>query len=160
MFGLRERGSPTHKGCDRPPDRTSNPLFLALTLLLCLYLLGCRQRGEQTAGSFPLDDKFPLAESGARIPFEIKSRNSLDSPIHSVTYKVKPLEPFSKFQMSAVAQKIVKETLQHEMCHRIAIDFLGLGYADFAPFGNWVKAGEVPIGNYEAYTFKYTLLEE
>ncbi len=57
----------------------------------------------------------------------------------------------------AIAQKIVKGLIQQEECHSISIDFGTYGHADFAPHGNWNKAGEVPINNYEEYRFKYQL---
>jgi hypothetical protein len=144
------------------PGYRPNPLLLALSLLILLWLLaaltGCRPE-EPAYEASELKEKFPLAEKASDIPYEIQSRNWTDSPIHSVLYQVKISAPFSELRMCAVAQKIVKETITQEWCHRIAIDFPGKGYVDFAPYGNWLKAGEVPIDNYRSYAFKYTLVQ-
>ena len=162
MSSMHEGGKSSRENSGGFSGYRSDPLLPALSLLFFLWLLaalaGCRP-GEPAYGSSELEGKFPLAEKASAIPYEIQARNWTDFPIHSVLYQVKISAPFSELRMCAVAQKIVKETIAHEWCHRIAIDFPGKGYVDFAPYGNWIKAGEVPIDNYRAYTFKYTLIQ-
>lgn len=90
--------------------------------------------------------------------YTIRSRESLDrSNIHRVFFQVDVPKGTNQEQLLAVAQKIVKETISHEYCHSIKIDFGPYGYVDFAPYGNWAKGGEVPISHYRNYRFNYVL---
>lgn len=163
MVGLREGGCVPSKTIKKG-GLQYNPLIFAvivLALFLCLLIIfGCRETGSQQIRSGSLDDKFPLAGRAVGIPFKIQSRDTLFSPVHSVLFHVHMQMPASRQDMSAVAQKIVRETLRHEKCHCIAIDFKEHGYVDFAPYGKWTKAGEVPIDNYETYEFKYTFFND
>lgn len=163
MVGLREGGCvPSKTG--KKTGFQYNPLLFALVVLIVflflLTLLGCRETGAQHGRRSSLDNKFPLAGKAAGIPFKIQSRDTLYSPVHSVLFHVDMQIPATRQDMCAVAQKIVRETLRHEKCHCIAIDFREHGYVDFAPYGKWTKAGEVPIDNYETYEFKYSFVND
>ena len=77
------------------------------------------------------------------------------STVHRVFFKIEVLKIDNKETLMALAQKIVKELLSHEQCHGVSIDFGPFGYADFAPYGNWIRSGEIPINNYKDYQFRY-----
>lgn len=99
---------------------------------------------------------FPLVEKAKGVSYMIKSRESfIQDSVRRVYYEIEVPKIISREQFMGLAQKIVKETIYQEKCHSIAIDFGPAGYVDFAPFGNWVKAGEVPLDNYENYKFRY-----
>jgi len=106
-------------------------------------------------GSEP-DMVFPMAPMAENISFQVLSRKNISiGNSHRVQFRVQIQSLVSKQEFMAVVQKIVKNILQKEDCHSISIDFGVLGYADFAPFGNWAMAGEFPINDYKDYKFKY-----
>lgn len=106
------------------------------------------------------DDLFPLVNEAEGVMYIIKSRENIDSMnIHRVHIKVDMPEKMSHEKLKAVAQKIVKDTIAHEKCNTIAIDFGPYGYVDFAPYGNWLKISNRLPNNYNNYRFKYIFFE-
>jgi len=90
----------------------------------------------------------------------IKARENLDSMnIHRVHIKVDMPEKMPHEKLKAVAQKIVKDTIAHEKCNTIAIDFGPYGYVDFAPYGNWLRISNRLPNNYNNYRFKYIFFD-
>ena len=90
------------------------------------------------------------------VPYIIKLRKNLDKDeIHRIQFEVQVSDGIKHEQFIAIGQKIVRKTLAYEFCHGITIDFGNGIRIDFAPYGNWAKAGEVPINNYQEYDFNY-----
>ena len=138
----------------------SNPIipFIGIGLFMLLpaitLLSGCNRSdtpsGEQTQTLFPLAD---LAET---VSYEILQRKTFSySDIIRIQFKVRMAGGTSEQNRLAVAQKIVRDTLHSEKCHTISINFEDGGCVDFAPYGKWAMAGEVPISNYKNYGFRY-----
>ncbi len=108
-----------------------------------------------------LDDKeiFSLLDKAKEISFKIKYRDCLSQEnIQRIYFQVEVPGKASLEQLKGIAQWVVKETLTHGDCHSITVDFDELGYIDFAPDGNWSKAGKVPVDNYKSYQFRYYLI--
>lgn len=136
--------------------------FLTFAFLGLIYLIFATSaeniKLSEVSPIFKDKNIFSHLNKLGNISYTIRSRESLErSNIHRVFFKVDVPEGISQKQLLAVAQKIVKETISHEYCHSIKIDFGPYGYVDFAPYGNWAKGGEVPISNYRNYRFNYVL---
>ncbi|MBN1271575.1 MAG: hypothetical protein JXB26_04825 [Candidatus Aminicenantes bacterium] len=118
------------------------------------FLTAC---GVEERDSLLLDDKrFSLAELAKTIDYSIKSRESYDKrDIHRVYLRVEVHQELSRREFLALAEWIVKKTVMKERCHSITLDFGFLGNVDFAPYGNLIMAGAVPIDSYNNYAFKY-----
>ena len=144
----------------------SHPLFLSFVIVVVffalIYLFFVTSTNEtklsETSPIFNNIKIFSHLDKAEDIFFTIRIRESLDrANIHRVYYKIDVSTDINPEQLSAVAQKIVKETILHESCHGIRIDFGPFGNVDFAPYGDWSRAGEVDIDRYKDYGFKYVL---
>lgn len=90
------------------------------------------------------------------VDYSIISRESIDRRnVHRVYFKVKVEPGLSREELMGLAESLVKNTIKRERCHSITVDFGTLGNADFAPYGNWLLGGEIPIEGYDKYAFKY-----
>lgn len=127
--------------------------------MVFLFLIYLFFQNNKSDGSEDVEGRsvsFALARMANDIDFEITFRKNFDQDnVHRVHFKVDVLMNASQGELKAIAQKIVKDTIEKERCHSIAIDFGIFGYVDFAPYGNWLKAGEIPIDDYKDYQFKY-----
>jgi len=102
---------------------------------------------------------FSLAENARGMSYTIQDRERLDrNGLHQEYFQIDMPEGASQKELKAIAQKIVKDTIDHKECHCIVIDFGIYGYVDFAPYGNWVKAGDIPLDDYKNYDFRYVFL--
>ena len=144
----------------------SHPLFFCFLIVFVffalIYLFFVTATNEtklsETSPIFNNINIFSHLHKAEGIFYTIRIRESLDSAnIHRVYYKIEVPTDINQEQLSAIAQKIVKETIIHERCHGIRIDFGPFGNVDFAPYGDWSKAGEVDIDRYKDYGFKYVL---
>lgn len=144
----------------------SHPLFFSFIIVIVffvlIYLFFVTSTNEtelsETSPIFNNTKIFSHLDKAEDILFTIRIRESLDrTNIHRVYYKIDVPTDINLEQLSAVAQKIVKETIIHERCHGIRIDFGPFGNVDFAPYGDWSRAGEVDIDRYKDYGFKYVL---
>ena len=144
----------------------SHPLFLSFVIVIVffalIYLFFVTSTNEtklsETSPIFNSIKIFSHLDKAEDIFFTIRIRESLDrANIHRVYFKIDVPTDINLEQLSAVAQKIVKETILHERCHGIRIDFDPFGNVDFAPYGDWSRAGEVDIDRYKDYGFKYVL---
>jgi len=147
-------------------DRKSSLFKPVFVFFICVFIfvagIYLLSKSNQSKGKtsipsdfFKSEQIFSIVDKNITVPFVIKFRKDLDKgKIHRVQFRVEVSNGFNQQQLMAIAQKIVKQTLTHEYCHGITIDFGCDVYIDFAPFGNWAKAGEVPINNYKNYRFK------
>jgi hypothetical protein len=144
----------------------SHPLFLSFVIVIVffalIYLFFVTLTNEtklsETSPIFNNIKIFSHLDKAEDIFFTIRIRESLDrANIHRVYFKIDVPTDINLEKLSAVAQKIVKETILHERCHGIRIDFGPFGNVDFAPYGDWSRAGEVDIDRYKDYGFKYVL---
>ena len=144
----------------------SNPLFYCFLIVFVFFaLIGLffvastnETKLSETSPIFNNTKIFSHLQKAEDVFYTIRIRESLDrANIHRVYFKIEVPTDISQEQLSAVAQKIVKETIIHERCHGIRIDFGPFGNVDFAPYGDWSKAGEVDIDRYKNYGFKYVL---
>ncbi len=144
----------------------SNPLFYcSLIIFIFFALIGLffvastnETKLSETSPIFNNIEIFSHLQKAEDVFYKIRIRESLDrANIHRVYYKIDVPTDINQEQLSAVAQKIVKETMIHERCHGIRIDFGPFGNVDFAPYGDWSRAGEVDIDRYKEYGFKYSL---
>jgi hypothetical protein len=144
----------------------SYPLFLSFVIVIVffalIYLFFVTSTNEtklsETSPIFNNIKIFSHLDKAEDILYTIRIRESLDrANIHRVYYKIDVPTDINQEQLSAVAQKIVKETIIHERCHGIRVDFGPFGNVDFAPYGDWSRAGEVDIDRYKNYGFKYVL---
>ena len=134
-------------------------IFLPISFLI-LIITDCTNEVDLTDDLSILKNKNIFShvhlDKKRAISYKIKSREALNrNNIHRVYFYIEIPNGVTQDMLKAVAQKIVKNTITHEICHSINIDFGPYGYIDFAPFGEWVKAGDVPIENYRYYRFKY-----
>ncbi len=144
----------------------SHPLFfyflIVFVFFALIYLFFITSTNEtklsETSQIFNNIKIFSHLHKAEDIFYTIRIRESLDrANIHCVYFKIEVPTDINQEQLSAVAQKIVKETIIHERCHGIRIDFGPFGNVDFAPYGDWSRAGEVNIDRYKDYGFKYVL---
>lgn len=142
----------------------SHPLFfyslivIIFFVLIFLFFSASTDKIElsETSPIFENKEIFSHLLKTEYISYTIRSRESLDrNNIHRVYFKIEVPRGVNQEYLSAVAQKVVKETIIHERCHSIKIDFGPYGYVDFAPFGDWNKAGEININGYRNYRFNY-----
>jgi hypothetical protein len=142
----------------------SKPIFyyflLGIIFLVLIYLVSSDLDYEKKFynSSSILKDRriFSYLDKLDEIKHTIKLRESLNKgDIHRVFFQVEVAGDIHRERLSSLAQRIVKETIAQEDCHSIRIDFGPHGYVDFAPFGDWDKAGEIPLGVYRNYRFKY-----
>ncbi|MFQ6070458.1 MAG: hypothetical protein ACE5LC_08025 [Candidatus Aminicenantales bacterium] len=152
----------------RPFLSMPHPVLLFFFLSL-LFLAGIFFTAKKTIFETPVESQSPVnfyfspnkgqfshLQEAKNIPFRIKSRNNIDrGRIHLVHIVAEVPPGLTQTQLLGVSEKIVKAILSRELCHGISIDFVAGGSVDFAPFGNWAKAGEVPIDNYRDYQFRY-----
>lgn len=140
------------------PDSKPFSFFCSLclfysTLIFIFFTASCYK--EESTG-LERNDLFSSADKSQEISYTIKERESINiSNIHRLRFRIEVPNSISNEQIMSIAQKIVKNTIAHEECHSITLDFGLYGYIDFAPYGNWVRAGEIPIDNYKDYKFKY-----
>lgn len=140
------------------PDSKPFSFFCSLCLfysaLIFIFFTASCYKEESTG--LERNDLFSSADKSQGISYTIKERESINiSNIHRLRFRIEVPNSISNEQIMSIAQKIVKNTIAHEECHSITLDFGLYGYVDFAPYGNWVKAGEIPIDNYKDYKFKY-----
>jgi hypothetical protein len=144
----------------------SHPFFFSFLIIFVffalIYLFFVTSTNEtklsETSPIFNNIKIFSHLHKAEDIFYTIRIRESLDrANIHRVYFKIEVPTDIKQEQLSAVAQKIVKETIIHERCHGIRIDFGPFGNVDFAPYGDWSRAGEVDIDRYKNYGFKYVL---
>jgi len=125
-------------------------------LIYILFTSSCDDKRNLNSKN---DDLFPLVNKAEGVMYIIKSRENIDSmDIHRV-HIVDIAEKMSHEKLKAVAQKIVKDTIAHEKCNSIAIDFGPYGYVDFAPYGNWLRISNRLPNDYNNYRFKYIFFE-
>lgn len=134
--------------------------FLAFIFLTMIYFLFTNYNDETelyaTSSIFKNKKIFSHLDKAEEISYVIRSRESLDrNNIHRLYFQVEVPKGINREQLVAGAQKIVKETISYELCHSIKIDFDSYGHVDFAPYGDWTRAGEIPINHYRNYRFKY-----
>lgn len=130
--------------------------LLALVFLFLIFLFFPNKKSDRSKDVEGSSVSFALARMANDVDFEILFRKNFDQDnVHRVHFRVDVTKNVSQGELKAIAQKIVKDTIEKERCHSIAIDFGIFGYADFAPYGNWLKAGEIPIDDYKNYRFKY-----
>jgi hypothetical protein len=128
--------------------------FAAVSGIIFLTDSGKRPGGNQKTALFRLA---PLAK---KAPYKVLSRkNFVYNSIFRIQFNVEVPEETSTQQYMAIAQKLVQDTIRMEKCHSIEILFEDNCYVDFAPYGEWDRAGEIPINDYRDYKFKYTFLE-
>ena len=134
-------------------------VFVFFVLIYLFFVTSTNEKKlSETSPIFNNTQIFSHLQKAQDIFFTIRIRESLDrANIHRVYYKIDVPTDINQEQLSAVAQKIVKETILHERCHGIRIDFGPFGNVDFAPNGDWSRAGEVNIDRYKDYGFKYVL---
>lgn len=102
---------------------------------------------------------FSLAENTSGMSYTIQYSESSDrNGLHQEYFQIDMPEGASQKKLKAIAQKIVKDAIDHKECHCIVIDFGIYGHVDFAPYGNWIKAGDIPLDNYKNYDFRYVFL--
>ena len=144
----------------------ANPLFrnffLIAALLILIFFISSNSNETRniaySSNIFENKTIFSHLDKADKIPYVIKSRKYFDrGDIHFVYFQIELLGDVGRENLSAVAQKVVKRVISQEYCHYIKIDFGQYGYVDFAPFGDWEKAGKVPINGYEEFKFKYFL---
>ena len=144
----------------------SHPLFfyflIVFVFFALIYLFFVTSTNEtklsETSQIFNNIKIFSHLHKAEDIFYTIRIRESLDrANIHCVYFKIEVPTDINQEQLSAVAQKIVKETIIQERCHGIRIDFGPFGNVDLAPYGDWSRAGEVNIDRYKDYGFKYVL---
>ncbi len=144
----------------------SHPLFYCFLIdfvffaLISLFFVASTNETKlsETSPIFKNIKIFSHLHKAEDIFYTIRIRESLDrANIHRVYFKIEVPTDINQEQLLAVAQKIVKETIIHERCHGIRIDFGSFGNIDFAPYGDWNMAGEVDIDRYKDYGFKYVL---
>jgi len=142
----------------------SHPLFFCFLIVFVFFALiylffvtsTNKTKLSETSPIFNNTKIFSYLHKAENIFYTIRIRESLDRiNIHRVYFKIEVPTDINQEQLSAVAQKIVKETIIHEKCHGIRIDFGPFGNVDFAPYGDWSRAGEVDIDRYKNYRFKY-----
>ena len=132
--------------------------FIAVTLLVLISLLPSTIGPPRISSLFKNKEIFSHLDEAKKISYIIKSRENLDREnIHRICFQVEVLKEVDDKSFMAVAQRIVKEIISQEYCHAIRIDFGRYGYVDFAPYGEWERAGETEPGLYEKYRFKYVL---
>jgi len=130
--------------------------FLILTLLFLPVILSVCVLEEKGNNLIEQKDVFALVDEAEGIPYVIKDRKSLDrQKYHRVLFQVEVSHTLPRIKIKALAQKIVKDTIEREQCHGISLDFGPYGYADFAPYGNWQKSGENPEVDYSNFRFTY-----
>ncbi len=134
-------------------------VFVFFALIYLFFVISTNETTlSETSPIFNNINIFSYLHKADDIFYTIRIRESLDrANIHRVYYKIDVSTDINQEQLSAVAQKIVKETIIHERCHGIRIDFGPFGNVDFAPYGDWNRAGEVDIDRYKNYGFKYVL---
>jgi hypothetical protein len=129
--------------------------FLVLIFLTLIFLLSFNTRPTKTSCLFKNKEIFSDLDKAKEIFFTIKLRESLDrGSVHRLYFQVEVPKEIDDKSLMAVAQRIVKETISQEYFHAIRIDFGRYGYVDFAPYGEWEKAGETAYLRYEKYRFK------
>jgi len=140
----------------------SKPLFINFFLvaifLALIFLLPSHTKLTKTSSLIEDKEIFSDADKAKEIFFTIKSRESLDrANVHRLYFQVDVPKEIDDKSLMAVAQRIVKETISREYCQAIRIDFGRYGCVDFAPYGEWEKAGENALPRYEKYRFKHIL---
>lgn len=132
--------------------------FLVLIFLTLIFLLPFNTGSTKTSSLFKNKEIFSDLDKAKEIFFTVKLRESLDrGSIHRLYFQVEVPKEIDDKSLMAVAQRIVKETISQEYWHAIRIDFGRFGYVDFAPYGEWEKAGETAYLRYEKYRFKCIL---
>jgi hypothetical protein len=132
--------------------------FLALIFLALIFLLSFNGGSAKTSSLFKNKEIFSDLDKAKEISFTIKLRESLDrGNVHRLYFQVEVPKETDDKNLMAVAQRIVKETISQEYCHGIRVNFGRYGYVDFAPYGEWEKAGETTFPRYEKYRFKSIL---
>jgi hypothetical protein len=132
--------------------------FLVLIFLSLIFLLSFNAGPTKTSSLFKNKELFSDLDKAKEIFFTIKLRENLDrGSVHRLYFRVEVPKETDDKSLMAVAQRIVRETISREYCHGIRIDFGRYGYVDFAPYGEWEKAGEIAYPRYERYRFKSVL---
>jgi hypothetical protein len=132
--------------------------FLVLIFLTLIFLLSFNAGPAKTPSLFKNKEIFSALDRAKEIFFTIKLRENLDrGSVHRLYFQVEVPKETDDKSLMVVAQRIVKETIPHEYCDGIRIDFGRYGYVDFAPYGEWEKAGETAHPRYERYRFRYIL---
>lgn len=132
--------------------------FLGVAVLTLIFFLSSNLKSSKTSSLFKNKEIFSDLDKAKEIFFTIKLRESLDKGgVHRLYFRVETSRGVDDKSLMAVAQRIVKETISREYCHALRVDFGQSGYVDFAPYGEWERAGETHPGQYEKYKFKYVL---
>jgi hypothetical protein len=142
----------------------SKPLFfyffIVIVFIILIFFLSSHSNYEiKLSDAYPIfknRDIFSHLNKAAEISYTIKLRANLDrNGVHRIYFQVDVPEGASQEQIITAAQKIVKEGISQEFCHGVRIDFGRYGHVDFAPFGDWGRAGEIPVNQYKNYRFNY-----
>ena len=133
-----------------------NPLFFLISILFLPLIFSACIQEEKGNSMIERREVFALVDEAEGVPYKIKDRKSLDNhDYHRILFQIEVSHELPRIKLKALAQKIVKDTIQREICHGISLDFGRYGYADFAPFGNWQRSGDTLEVDYSNFRFTY-----